>query len=116
MRRKKLKRVLMKEMRKLRRIIEQGGVRDPGVPFRCPSCGQIERQLVPASLNDELSRLQSQWQQTLSEKMDALGDLSVEKQAKLQMYLDVFAQTANMISHLLKSMSESAAQMAHHLK
>jgi hypothetical protein len=47
---------------------------------------------------------------------DSLGDLSMEKQLRLQMYMDAFTQTSAMISNILKKFSDTAGQITQNMK
>jgi hypothetical protein len=47
---------------------------------------------------------------------DGLGDLRMEKQMRLQMYMQPFAQTAAMISNILHKASHTSSGIVQNLK
>jgi UV DNA damage repair endonuclease len=50
------------------------------------------------------------------DKLDSLGDIAMEKQMRLQMYMDAYAQTASMISNVQKKASETATTIIGNMK
>jgi len=51
-----------------------------------------------------------------SGKLDSLGDLSMEKQMRLQMYMEAFNQASAMFSNILKSFGRTAGQITQNMK
>ena len=54
--------------------------------------------------------------ETTADKLDALGDMTMEKQQRLQIYMDVYNQTATMISNILQKVGETSSAIVGNLK
>jgi hypothetical protein len=73
--------------------------------LRCPeSCDVVIQEEVDAELG------------SLNDRLDSLGDMTNEKQARLQMYMEPFSQTAAMVSNVLAKTSDTAQRMLENLK
>ena len=52
----------------------------------------------------------------LQDKVDSLGDVSMEMQLRLQMCMDAYSQTAAVISNVQKKVSETASPIIGNMK
>jgi bacteriocin-like protein len=48
--------------------------------------------------------------------LDMMGDLSMEKQMRLQMYMQPFTQTMAMISNLMHKVGQTSGAIVHNMK
>jgi uncharacterized protein YukE len=81
-------------------------VRQADLQQRCP--GDNCDALLLEEINTEVGGLM--------DKLDGLGDVTMEKQQRLQMYMDAFAQTAAMVTNVLAKMSDTAQRIVENLK
>jgi len=75
---------------------------------------EVQRQALRLALAIERLGLDSRV--SLQDKLDALGDVTMEKQERLQMGMSAVNRTASTISHVLKLCSEQARRIVKNMK
>jgi multidrug efflux pump subunit AcrA (membrane-fusion protein) len=78
----------------------------------------VDKNLVKLPANTRMGSLEEmkEFVSAQQDKLDSLGDIAMEKQMRLQMYMDAYAQTASMISNVQKKASETATTIIGNMK